>query len=195
MINLKEIALILSPLVAVLVAAVTIWFNAYDRRRHYALEREKLTLEREKLAKDIAKALLAGSKSLEKRIDLYNQLFSHISSIAQEARRALDDLSKTGHTEWQTTRVSDSLDRLVTDARSAQVFTTQFIHKAITREFATMISRHAAEVAELLSGQSANRSDAAINRLTQMLQESETLKERLRDDLETYVRGLANVPI
>ena len=193
--DLKDIALLLSPLVALIVAAATIWFNALDRKRHYALEREKLGLVREKLAKEMAKALLAGSKSLDKRIDLYNEMFANISSIAHEARTALDSLSTSGHANWQRARVGESLDALVVKARSAQVFTTQFVHQTITRNYASKIAQVSIEIEDLLSGSSADRCDAAINRLTQIVVASDGLKETLRDDLETYVRGLANVSL
>lgn len=193
--DIKDLAILLSPLVAVLVAAATIWFNARDRKRHYALEREKLTLEREKLARDMTKALLAGSRTLDKRIDLYNEMFAYISSIAHEARTALNSLAKTGDTNWRQARTTDSLDGLVAKARSSQVFTTDFVHKTITREYASKIARLGSELEGVLSGTSDDRRDAAVNRLTQILQASDELKYSLHDDLEVYVRGLANVSL
>lgn len=192
---MKDIALILSPFVAVLIAAATIWFNAYDRKRHYALEREKLALEREKLAKEMAKTILAGSRSLEKRIDLYNEMFDYISAIAHYSRTALTRLTTNGDVRWHSARVSESLNALVAKARSGQIFTTKFRHKAITNDFALKVAQQSDEVEDFLSEQADGSRDAVINRLTQIISACDVLKDTLRDDLEIYVRGLANVSI
>jgi hypothetical protein len=146
--DVKELALLLSPLVAVLVAVATIVFNLFDRRRHYALERERLSLEREKIAKEMAKALLSGAKSFEKRTEVYNDLMLCISEVTAVFRRSEAQLSAEGQARFADDELKAILARLLSLVRSNQVFTTRYIHEALTEGYVMPIMRVTAKWTE-----------------------------------------------
>jgi hypothetical protein len=191
--ELKDIALLLSPIVAILVAVGTVFFNVYDRKRHYTLEREKLALEREKIAQDLAKALLNGSKALEKRIELYNELMARVSAITHEAQAALRSLTKGLRTSWDHNQTVYHLDELLTAIRKNQTFTTQFVHESITRNYAVRVTDLSVKIDEMTTESMITEVDSAVNQLTQIITLNDDLKTNIRDDLEAFIRGIGRI--
>lgn len=191
--DVKEFALLLSPLVAVAVAVATVLFNHFDRRRHYELEREKLALERQKLAQEMTKALLAGAKSFERRTELCNQLMQGISVITHEAQTIRRQLLRAEATHWSHERVVQQLDQLQAIVRLDQVHTTQFIHEAITRSYTAEVMQLSERIVKALGDAEPGPAPEAASLLTQIIELGDELKGALRDDLERFVRGLASV--
>jgi hypothetical protein len=190
----KDLALILSPIVAVLIAVGTIAFNYIDRKRHYAIESEKLKIEREKLSNDIVKAMLTGAKSLERRIELNNQLMGSISSITAYAQIALASHDARSLV-WEANLISNQLEALLLEARSNQTFTSQFIHEEITRKYVVRVTELSARILLELASRKAEETkmSSAKNLLQQVVAAGDHLKELIRDDLEVFVRGVGAI--
>ncbi|MBT9458107.1 MAG: hypothetical protein IV097_15930 [Burkholderiaceae bacterium] len=188
----KELALLLSPLVAVAVAIATVLFNHFDRRRHYALEREKLALERQKLAQEMTRALLNGAKSFEKRVELSNELMQAISGITHEAQTARRQVLRSLPANWSHEGIVQKLEQLQAIARVGQVHTTQFIHEAITRAYTSQVMTLSEHIGQALSDTRAETPSNAASLLTQVIELGDELKSAMRDDLELFVRGLTS---
>lgn len=192
----NESVVIFSSTLAVIVSVGTFIFNVYDKKRYYNLEREKLQLERAKISREIANALLSSAKSFEKRIELYNcimRIISEISNMFNEFAREIDISPKPS---WDQQTLERNLGEIQSLLQSNQSFTTRYIHENITRGYVLQIIKLSDEIAEILipSKGSNNRREAAKNIATHVVGLGDKAKSDIRDDLEQLVRGLAHIP-
>lgn len=193
--TIEQLALILSPVVAVLVALGTIVFNIYDRRRFYALERAKLNLEREKLAQEMAKELVSGSKSFEKRAELFNVLMMHISEISAAFQRAsLADDAPIDMADMERT-LSDHLSEILTLVRSNQVLTTPELHSIFTQGYFDGVTQSLTRLkeADAENLDTMQRRELAKNVYVRVKSLGDDTKDQLREHLNQYILGLAKV--
>lgn len=189
----KDLLAILAPLIALVVAIATIAFNAYDRRRSHIIEREKLQLERKKLSQEIARALLANSKSFEKRSDVYNTILSHVSGVTNSFRGIEFELKTHSKPRWSHASVVAQLDQVQAILQANQIFTTRYVHETIMRPYLLEIYKYSEGIDAIVANRAGKQAEteAILNLCTQAMAASDAVKADIREDLENFVRNLS----
>ena len=186
----KDWLVIVSPLVALIIAVITTIFNIIDRRKKYEIEKEKILAE-------LKSVLLNNVDFLQNKYRINNELMAKISkmtalvqivydSVLQEDWRVLDDFSSL----FQYNECNQTLNELINILRENQIYLTNEIHIWFTREYARKQKVSLVELNNMAEKIDKTNIGQARYLLNEIIGNNDRGKTRLRDDLSATLSGM-----
>lgn len=191
--DVRDVVVIASPIMTVIVAAGTVGFNIFDRRRVLQLETAKLDLERQKIAQEMAKLFLSGSATLERRADLYGRIMKSVSEVS-EICRELNDRIRSGEVIlWDHEHLKDVIGSILAECRSNQALTNKIIHETVARKYASAVIEASRSISAHLADPGTTNTDYLLNLSEQILAKNDGFKDDLREDLENFIGNVGRL--